>query len=367
MSLLSTLSRAALFKLDAEQAHALTIRGLKFGQSSGLAPNCNNAKYSELAVDIAGLSLPNPLGMAAGFDKNGEVPNALISMGFGFAEIGTVTPRPQSGNARPRIFRLVKDGAVINRLGFNNAGHAKVLTNLQATPLKGVVGVNIGANKDSEDFAEDYVLGIQKFWNIACYFTANISSPNTPGLRNLQAGKALNDLLKRISVARNKLAETTDKHIPIFLKIAPDLNENSLDEIAKCLLGSDIDGLVVSNTTITRESLISKSTESGGLSGKPLFQHSTIVLAKMRQRLGRQYPIIGVGGIDNVQSAWEKLQAGADLLQLYTGMIYQGPGLANRICNGLVEKLRTSSFENVRALSSSEYSHWADKQLPPGI
>jgi len=366
MNVLSRLARAGLFKLDAETAHALSIKGLKAGQSSGLIPATANDKYPKLAVDLAGLKFPNPLGMAAGFDKNGEVSDALISLGFGFTETGTVTPRPQSGNARPRVFRLVKDNAVINRLGFNNHGHDAVLGNLKSQKRAGITGVNIGANKDSDDFVRDYELGLEKFWNIADYFTANISSPNTPGLRDLQAKHALEKLLDRITNTRDKLASDSKKHIPVFLKIAPDLDETALDDISQCLLASSIDGLVVSNTTITRPNLHSSSNEAGGLSGRPLFERSTIVLAKMRQRMGNEFAIIGVGGIDSVESAWEKLAAGADLLQLYTGMVYHGPGLAKAICKGLADRITTSHHRDIRSLSCSKTDQWAARPIPQG-
>lgn len=364
MSILSRVARTALFKLDAETAHALSIKGLKAGQSSGLISPVRNDKFPQINVNLAGLNFPNPLGIAAGFDKNGEVGDALITLGFGFTEAGTVTPRSQSGNPRPRVFRLVKDNAVINRLGFNNRGHDTVLENLKSQKRTGITGVNIGANKDSDDFVRDYELGLEKFWNVADYFTANISSPNTPGLRDLQAKHALEKLLDRITNTRDKLASASDKHIPIFLKIAPDLHEAALDEIAECLKASSIDGLVVSNTTIARPDLSSSSGEMGGLSGRPLFERSTIVLAKMRQRMNNEFAIIGVGGIDNVDSAWEKLAAGADLLQLYTGMVYQGPGLAKAICKGLANRLKNSHHSDIRSLSCSKTDQWAARQIP---
>ena len=308
-----------------------------------------------------------PLGMAAGFDKNGEVTNALFALGFGFTEVGTVTPRPQSGNPRPRIFRLIKDKVVINRLGFNNQGYDSVLANLVASKQEGIVGVNIGANKDSENFVDDYISGIKKFWRVARYFTANISSPNTPGLRNLQSGEALLELLQRITATRDELAAASGRQIPMFLKIAPDLDESSLDEIADSLNATSMDGLIISNTTIARPFLHTNLEQSGGLSGLPLFEASTIILAKMRQRMGRNFPIIGVGGIDSVESAWEKLEAGADLLQLYTGMVFQGPGLAKTICSGMASRLAASSFENISSLSSSKSEQWANKPLPKGF
>ncbi|MCF6322025.1 MAG: quinone-dependent dihydroorotate dehydrogenase [Rhizobiaceae bacterium] len=353
--------------MDAENAHALTISGLKVAQGSTFMPGCSNDKYPQLRTNVAGLDFPNPLGMAAGFDKNGEVPDALMKMGFGYAEIGTVTPKPQTGNPRPRIFRLIDDEAVINRLGFNNKGHGGVLDNLNARRGSGIVGVNIGANKDSDDFIRDYELGIKKFWPVADYFTANISSPNTPGLRNLQAKESLAHLLKHICDVRDELAASSDRNPPLFLKIAPDLNENEMDDIAENVLASTIDGLVISNTTLARNMLRETTQESGGLSGRPLFEISTIVLAKMRQRLGGELPIIGVGGIDSAQSAWEKIEAGANLLQLYTAMIYQGPTLVNTICSELADKLSTSGHANITALSGTKTQQWAAKSLPSGL
>ncbi len=366
MGLFSTLARTALFKLDAENAHSLTISGLKAGQGSSLMPNCSNDKYSSLNVKIAGLEFPNPLGMAAGFDKNGEVPDALLKLGFGFAEIGTVTPKPQSGNPRPRVFRLIEDKAVINRLGFNNKGHDGVLENLKSRRGSGIVGINIGANKDSEDFIRDYETGIKNFWSVAGYFTANISSPNTPGLRGLQTKDALGELLSRLSDVCDELASGSSHNPPLFLKIAPDLSEKEMDDIAKNILASSLDGVVISNTTIARSMLRKTTNETGGLSGRPLFQLSTIVLAKMRQRLGDELPIIGVGGIDSVQSAWDKIEAGASLLQLYTAMIYHGPGLINSICSGLADRLSTSGHDSITALSGTKSQQWAAKNLPAG-
>jgi dihydroorotate dehydrogenase len=374
MGLITTFARTGLFQLDAETAHRLTLAGLKTGHSFGLLPNCANNRYPQLAVKLAGLDFPNPVGIGAGFDKNGEVPDALMKLGFGFAEIGTVTPRAQPGNPRPRVFRLVEDRAVINRLGFNNSGHQQVFNNLDARSSSsggsdaepGIVGINIGANKDSSDFIEDYELGLKKFWSIASYFTVNISSPNTPGLRNLQDDKALGELLKRINAAGDELAGKLNKSPPVFLKIAPDLSEAAMDTISERILASSIEGLVISNTTIARKGLAFPNRESGGLSGRPLFEPSTIVLAKMRQRIGTQLPIIGIGGIDDVQSAWEKIEAGANLLQLYTGLIYQGPAIANNICRGLADRLKSRGIGNIASLTGSKTREWAEKTNPAG-
>ncbi len=368
MRILNSIAKSVLFRLDPEVAHGLSIRGLKLFQSTGIKLGVSNNHYPELAVNLAGLNYPNPLGIAAGFDKNGEVPTALLNLGFGFAEVGTVTPVPQSGNPRPRIFRLANEQGVINRLGFNNLGHANVLNNLQSTALKytknGIIGVNIGANKDSGDFIGDYELGLIKFWDVASYFTINISSPNTPGLRDLQSDNSLSDLLGRIGEKHKELLTKTGRSPPMFIKVAPDLDERAIEGVANNIRNSSIDGLIISNTTVSRTDLRSPNSEAGGLSGRPLFNRSTIVLAKMRARVGADLPIIGVGGIDSAQSAWQKLEAGADLIQLYTGMIYQGPNIANRICRGLSQKLKASEFSDIAAITASRNAEWAARDLP---
>ena len=273
MGLIDGFARSALFTLDPETAHGLSISALK----SGLVPGCRADRDPRLAVTVAGLTFPNPVGMAAGYDKNAEVPNELIRLGFGFAEIGTLTPKPQQGNPKPRIFRLVKDHAVINRLGFNNHGHDAAHARISGRRMQGLLGVNIGANKDSDDRVGDYVAGISRFADVADYFTVNISSPNTPGLRNLQTREALSDLLGRVLAERDQKS----KRIPVFLKIAPDLTEPDLDDIAAECLAHRLDGVIVSNTTLSRTGLSAdpKTREAGGLSGRPVFERSTIVLA----------------------------------------------------------------------------------------
>lgn len=368
-----TLGRKLLFTLDAEQAHALSIRALQLG----FFPRFDHSRDPRLAVDIAGLSFPNPLGMAAGFDKNGQVPDALLSMGFGHAELGTVTPKPQPGNPKPRIFRLPEDGGVINRLGFNSGGHDSVADTLRQRKAaktgktgksdranRGIIGVNIGANKTSEDFAADYVTGIHAFADMATYYTVNISSPNTPGLRALQGGDPLNDLLQRVDVARGEETERTGRRIPVFLKIAPDLDETELDAIADALQRSDFDALIVSNTTLARNNLVSNnSAEAGGLSGAPLFQRSTIVLAKMRQRLAANFPLIGVGGISDTETALSKIEAGASLIQMYTGLIYGGPGLPGKIITGLGKTLDAENADSIQTFVGRKAKQWADLSL----
>jgi len=350
---LTRLAQPLLFAVDPESAHGLSIAALKSGLP--LAP-CPRAD-PKLHVKLAGLDLPNPLGMAAGYDKNGEVPDALLGIGFGFAEIGTVTPLPQSGNAKPRIFRLVRDGAVINRLGFNNEGHAAAARRLAARPQRGVVGVNIGANRDSPDRIADYEAGIRTFAPLASYLTVNISSPNTPGLRSLQDREALAELLARVTAARREAASAP----PILLKIAPDLSEAELDDIAAELLDKAIDGLIVSNTTVSRSGLSDKSSasEAGGLSGRPLFARSTAVLARMRQRLGPRFPIVGVGGVDSTETALEKIRAGADAVQLYTGMIYGGPSLPGAIVNGMSRYAARENLGSITDIRDSALAKWA--------
>lgn len=357
-NLYKSLGRSALFTLDAERAHGLSLAAL----GAGLHPHHDPAADPRLAVRVAGLDFPNPLGMAAGYDKNAEVPNALSALGFGHAEVGTVTPKPQKGNPKPRIFRLVKDRAIINRLGFNSGGHAMALANLKRRQPGGITGVNLGANKTSADFTADYVDGIMAFGEVADYFTINISSPNTPGLRNLQAADALADLLARIGKARAKAAADTGRRLPVFLKVAPDLDERGLDDIAAAVTDSDVDALIISNTTLARDGLRSSHRDqAGGLSGRPLLERSTIVLAKMRQRLGDAFPLIGVGGVHDARSALDKIEAGASLVQLYTGMIYEGPGLPAKILKGLSAMIDREEIASLDSVRGSRTGDWAGK------
>ncbi|MCO5063421.1 MAG: quinone-dependent dihydroorotate dehydrogenase [Rhizobiaceae bacterium] len=358
--LLDRIGRRLLFTFDPETAHGLSIRALK----CGLPPIARPAQDARLHVRLAGLDFPNPIGMAAGYDKNAEVPDALLRLGFGFAEVGTVTPLPQPGNPKPRIFRLEQDRAVINRLGFNNEGHDAAAARLTARTRKGIVGVNIGANKDSADRMADYELGIERFAALASYLTVNISSPNTPGLRTMQSREHLSELLARVMTARDRFAQA-GRAVPVFLKIAPDLSEAELDDIAAELIASRTDGLIVSNTTIARTGLHAgpSAAETGGLSGRPLFARSTAALACMRKRLGADYPIIGVGGVDSAETALEKIRAGADLVQLYTGMIYGGPSLPNRIVEGMVKAVKASGATSIRELRDTRLSHWLAQPL----
>ncbi|WP_181699923.1 quinone-dependent dihydroorotate dehydrogenase [Chthonobacter albigriseus] len=358
---LATLASGLLRRFDPETAHGLAIKALKYGVVPAPLP----VRDTRLQVRFFDLTLANPLGMAAGFDKNAEVPDALIAMGFGFAEVGTLTPRPQSGNPKPRIFRLPEAKGVINRLGFNNEGHQSALARLSARSGNGVVGVNVGANKDSQDRAGDYVAGVSLFARFASYFTANVSSPNTPGLRDLQAREALDDLLGRVVGARDDTIDAAGRRVPVLLKIAPDVTEEGLDDIADVAIRRGIDGLIVSNTTVSRAGLTHPlAGETGGLSGAPLFERSTIVLAKMRERVGPKPFIIGVGGVADAASAVEKIAAGADAVQLYTGFIYGGPALVPAILTGMLSILDREKVSSVAALRSTRLSAWADRPIP---
>jgi dihydroorotate dehydrogenase len=360
-SLLDWLGRNTLFAFDPETAHGLSITALKSG-----VPLCPRpAADPRLKVSVAGLDFPNPLGMAAGYDKNAEVPDALLKLGFGFAEIGTVTPLPQPGNPRPRIFRLPEDRAVVNRLGFNNEGHDPVFERLKARGRRaGIVGVNIGANKDSVDRIADYVAGVRRFAGVASYLTVNISSPNTPGLRAMQARDALAELLARVIAARDEAA-SADRKTPVFLKIAPDLSEPELADIAAEAMEKRIDGIIVSNTTLSRSGLADRTHrgEAGGLSGRPLFRRSTAILARMRRLVGKDMALIGVGGVDSAETAIEKIRAGADLVQLYTGMIYAGPSLPGRIVKSLAGHCARENVAGIRDLRDSGLDRWAAMPL----
>ena len=346
------LLRPLLHSLDAETAHGLTLRLL--GHVSNKA---SGAGYPSLAESAFGLKFPNPLGLAAGFDKNAEVPDAMLSLGFGFVETGTVTPRPQSGNPPPRLFRLAEDRAVINCLGFNNGGHAAALHRLRCRRgERGIVGVNIGANSDSVDRIADYVAGIETFSEIADYLTVNISSPNTPGLRSLQSRAELTALLSRLNDARSR----QPRHPPMLLKIAPDLDDGELEDVARCCADAAIDGIIVSNTTTSRPGLKSPlASEPGGLSGQPLFDLSTRQLARMYLLTNGGIPLIGVGGISNAETAWTKIAAGATLLQLYTALIYQGPALVAQILSGLTARLaaENTSLGRLRGRDAALIAH----------
>ena len=318
--------------LPAEVAHRATVQALKWG----MGPRAG-ADAPEDGIVLAGLSLPNRIGLAAGFDKNAEVPDAMLRAGFGFVECGTVTPLPQAGNPKPRLFRLVEDEAVINRMGFNNDGLGDFVDRLRARAHRpGIVGANVGANKDSTDRVQDYVEGVRRVWLNASYVTVNISSPNTPGLRALQTKAALEDLLGQVMVCAATQTRAHGKR-PVFLKVAPDLDEAEVRAIAEAVVAAGIDGLIVSNTTIDRpDSLTSRYRgQQGGLSGKPVFAKSTRLLAEFKGALGATIPLIGVGGVASAADAQAKFEAGADAIQLYTALVYHGPALVQEIKRGL--------------------------------
>jgi dihydroorotate dehydrogenase len=335
------LGAGLLRQLPAETAHRATLVLARAVGPLLPAPAPDDAS---LKVTAFGLEFSNPIGLAAGFDKNAAVPDAMAKFGFGFVECGTVTPRPQVGNPRPRLFRLPEDRAVINRMGFNNDGMAAVTRNLRRRKGHGIVGINIGANKDSADRIADYVLGFSELAPLADYVTVNVSSPNTPGLRGLQNREELTRLLAVLTEARIG----QDIHKPILLKIAPDLDLHALDEIADVVRASGIEGLIVSNTTIARPALASRhAREAGGLSGKPLLEPSTQVLAQMHQRLGGAVTLVGVGGIASGADAYAKIRAGASLVQLYTALAFQGPGLVARLKRELLACLARDGFTSL--------------------
>ncbi|KQY98462.1 dihydroorotate dehydrogenase (quinone) [Pseudolabrys sp. Root1462] len=353
IALFDRLSRPFLRALDPEDAHNLVLKALRLVPGGQPQPD-----PPELRVRAFGLNFPNPIGLAAGFDKNAVAPDALLRLGFGFVEVGTLTPRAQIGNPRPRVFRLEADGGVINRLGFNNGGAPAALARLAARAhasgvvAGGVVGVNIGANKDSADRSEDYVRLIETFAAVASYFTVNVSSPNTPGLRSLQQADALDDLLARVTDAREKVRPRAGP-TPILVKIAPDLTLAELDDVVGVARKHRVDGMIVSNTTISRPAALrdqDKARESGGLSGKPIFRLSTRMLAETFVRTENAFPLIGVGGIDSGATAIAKIKAGASLVQLYTGLIYQGIGLVAQMKADIAAAIKRGNRESLAAM-----------------
>ena len=330
--------RPLLFGLDAERAHQMTIRALRL-KPAHAAP----VSDPRLASSVAGLNFPNPVGLAAGFDKDAQVPDAMLGLGFGFVEVGTLTPFPQAGNPRPRLFRLVEDEAVINRMGFNNGGQAAAFERLlRRNQRPGIVGVNIGANKDAADRIADYATGVKVMAGVARYLTVNISSPNTPGLRALQDRGALAELLSAVTEARPVPGP------PIFLKVAPDLEPADIDDIAEIVGQHRMDGLIISNTTISRPPLRSRHAgESGGLSGAPLRDLAQARIADFHKATGGRLPLIAAGGIASAEHAYARLRAGASLVQLYSALVYEGPGLVRRINAGLVELLERDGFRTI--------------------
>lgn len=334
------LLRPLLFRLDPEDAHKLTIALLK----TGLGPR---GRFDDplLHTKVCGLGFPNPIGLAAGFDKQAEAPQALLNLGFGHVELGTITPRPQPGNPRPRMFRIPETEAAINRFGFNSDGLDVCLGRVEKKRAKGIVGINVGKNKDSTDASADYVTGAKAFAPYADYLTVNVSSPNTPNLRDLQGREQLAALLKAVMAARNAGA----KKPPLFVKVAPDLTEPQQEDIAEVALASGIDGLIIGNTTVTRPSYIPENIakEAGGLSGRPLFSLSTQVLTRFYKLMQKKIPLIGCGGISSGADAYAKIRAGASLVQLYTALVYKGPGLVPQINRELAALLRRDGFKSV--------------------
>jgi len=352
---LANLAMPFLRTLEPEQAHEVTLLAME----TGLFPKSCSTDDRRLAQTIWGLNFPNPLGIAAGFDKDARVPDAILDAGFGFAEIGTVTPQPQPGNPRPRIFRLIQDGAMINRLGFNSGGHVKALARLEKRAKRGVVGVNIGANKDSTDRDADYVSGLETFSSVADYLTVNISSPNTPGLRDLQAPKELDRLLARLMNRRDELAEKGQEAKPIAVKISPDIADEDIAPICARLVAHGVDGILVSNTTLARDNLSdAKRSETGGLSGAPLYERSTRLLARVYVLTQGRIPLIGIGGIHSGETALGKIEAGASLIQLYTGLVYGGPDLVGQIKSTLSAAVARSGVNSIGELTGTKAASW---------
>ncbi|MFT4926899.1 MAG: dihydroorotate dehydrogenase [Phenylobacterium sp.] len=333
-----TILRNVLFKLDAELTHDLTINNLRrFGNTP--LDLFWRQKTIDKPVEVFGLKFPNPVGLAAGLDKNGQCIDAFAAMGFGFIEVGTVTPRPQVGNPKPRLFRLPEAEAIINRMGFNNDGVDQLVENVKKAKYDGILGINIGKNKDTpnEKGKDDYIHCMKKVYQYASYITVNISSPNTPGLRELQYGDALDDLLGSLKAEQQILAEKHQKQVPLLVKIAPDLDDEEIRQIADSLIKNNIDGVIATNTTLAREDVtgLPHGDEAGGLSGRPVQRKSLHVVDKLTDMLGKDIPVIGVGGIDSASSAQDQLKAGAQLVQVYTGFIYHGPGLIKKIVSSL--------------------------------
>ena len=357
MSGLFGLGQSLLLALPPERAHDLAIKGLELG----LYPRADRPDDERLGQTLFGLDFPNPVGMAAGFDKNARVPQELLAIGFGFVEVGTLTPRAQSGNASPRMFRSIADRAVINRLGFNNEGQEAALARLKARP-GGIVGVNLGAGRDSEDRIGDYVSGIARMAAVASYFTINISSPNTPGLRDLQAPEALGALLKRVQQAHAALSRKP----ALLVKLAPDIADEDLPEVVRVILSHGVDGIVVLNTTLSREGVRDQgfAKESGGLSGRPLFTRSTRMLARVHWLTEGKLPLIGVGGIDSPETALAKIEAGAYLLQLYTGLVFEGPSLIGRIKQTLIEAMAKEGYDTLGPLIGRRAEEWSMRAPP---
>lgn len=356
MKALLGLGQALLHALDPERAHELAVKSLELG----FYPRAPAPDDPRLGQKLWGLGFGNPIGMAAGFDKDARVYRPLLAMGLGFVEVGTLTPKPQPGNPSPRIFRSAADGAIINRLGFNNAGQEAAFSRLTAR-RQGILGVNIGAGRDSKDRIGDYVSGVARMGAVADYLTINISSPNTPGLRDLQAPDVLDALLARVQAARR----AAERSPPLLVKLAPDIADAALPEIIQIIQAHAVDGIVVSNTTLARDGLTDRSfaRETGGLSGRPLFARSTRMLARIFRFTGGKLPLIGVGGIDSGATALAKIEAGASLLQLYTGLVFEGPELIVRIKQALIETMEQAKLDSLTPRIGRRAEAWAERPL----
>ncbi|MDT0500270.1 quinone-dependent dihydroorotate dehydrogenase [Halomonas sp. PAR7] len=334
-----SLARSLLFRLDAETAHGVALKGLDLAGRLGVAARLGGERVED-PVELMGLRFPNRVGLAAGLDKNADHLDALGALGFDFVEVGTVTPRPQSGNPRPRLFRLPEAGAIINRMGFNNAGVDHLVARVRASRFDGVIGINIGKNLTTpvERAVDDYLACLEKVHPHAHYITVNISSPNTPGLRNLQFGDHLDGLLSALREAGSRLDRDSGRRVPLAVKIAPDMDADEVGLVSQCLAANEIDGVIATNTTVSREAVegLAHADEQGGLSGRPVFESSSRVIRELRRRLP-EMPIIGVGGIDSGEAAVAKREAGADLVQLYSGFIYRGPALVAECSRALRE------------------------------
>lgn len=360
--LMFPLIKPLLFARAPEDAHELTLKSLEFG----LHPKSNTPDPDCLTIRAFDLTFSNPLAIAAGFDKDARVSDAVIAMGCGFAEVGTTTPKPQPGNPKPRVFRLLEDEGLINRLGFNNAGHAAALANIARRTRREPLCVNIGANKDSSDRIADYVTGVNRFYDVAALFMINISSPNTPGLRDLQAPETLRSLIEPLLQAREQQMASGKQKRALIVKLAPDIAEDDVPVVVETLEDVGVDGIAVSNTTLARDGLQSRhGGETGGLSGSPVFHRATVLLARVHQLTGGRIPLIGIGGIDSGEAALAKIKAGATLLELYTGLIYKGPALLAEIKDHLATACQTSGVAHISDLVGTDSASWAEKPLTP--
>ena len=340
--------RPFIFKFDPETAHNLAIQALKFN----LMPRNQKQNFKHIETEIFNKKIPNPIGLAAGFDKDAEVYNSIFRLGFGFVEVGTITPLKQSGNPKPRVFRLEEDEALINRLGFNNSGADLIQSRIRLNPPKGLFGINIGPNKDTKDRINDYLIGLRKFYELADYLTINISSPNTENLRSFHNESELNDLLQAIEQEKASLKTS----IPTVLKISPDINDQEIEKISKLILKYNIPAIIVSNTSDRTRDVLKNinKLEKGGLSGKPIAKKSNLIINKFFKNLEKKVKIIGVGGVDSADSAYDKIINGASLIQLYTGMVYRGPGIAKKISEDLNNIFKKQGVTNISEIVGSQ-------------